>query len=99
MPRNPFADARQAESAWDAAKGLEQFATQVTGRPSPDQEAAYCEYGPYGEVEVFCLKDGGAVTCYTPTMRYLRWRSRGLAFRYARAMGARAGTLARLLGE
>jgi hypothetical protein len=73
-------------------------AEPAQGPPPRDQEAAYYEYGPYGEVQLWALRDGTAVTCYTPTMRYLRWRSRGRAFRYARGMGSRARMLNRMLG-
>lgn len=86
-------EARLAEELWDPGTGAE----PAQGPPPRDQEAAYYEYGPYGEVQLWMLRDGTAVTCYTPTMKYLRWRSRGRAFQYARRMGSRANILNRML--
>lgn len=74
----------------------------VQGPPPQDQVEAYYVYGPYEAVQLWVLRPGGpfaAITCYTPTMRCLAWRTRGAAFRYARAMSERARALTRLFGE
>jgi hypothetical protein len=58
----------------------------VTGPPAREDEAAYRRFGRYGQVEVWALKDGSAVTCYRPTLTYFKWENRLHALRYALRM-------------
>ncbi len=95
MAMGPFAEAERAETLWQHdRKGL----VDAQGPPPHDQVAAYYEYGRYGEVQLWALKDGTAVTCYMPTLRYLKWSRRGPAFKYAKRMAGRANILNRMLG-
>lgn len=95
MAGDPFAEAEHAEILWQHDR---EDLVDAQGPPPQDQVAAYYEYGRYGEVQLWALKDGTAVTCYTPTLRYLQWTRRGPAFQYAKAMSSRANILNRLLG-